>query len=74
MVGSSMSVGIVNTVINTIVADVLCDMADELEKANDFNHAVKDLIRRTISEHIRIIYNGNGYSSEWVEEAKKRAT
>jgi glutamine synthetase len=72
MVGSSMSVGIVNTVINTIVADVLCDMADELEKANDFNHAVKDLIRRTISEHIRIIYNGNGYSSEWVEEAKKR--
>jgi len=72
MVGSSMSVGMANTVINTIVADVLCDMADELEKAGDFDSAVRELIRRTISEHRRILYNGNGYSQEWVEEAARR--
>ncbi len=72
MVGSSMSVGMANTVINTIVADVLCDMADELEQTEDFETAVNELIRRTISDHIRIIYNGNGYSREWVEEAEKR--
>ena len=67
-----MSVGMANTVINTIVADVLCDMADELEKAGDFDSAVRELIRRTISEHRRILYNGNGYSQEWVEEAARR--
>ena len=72
MVGSSMSVGTANTVINTIVADVLCDMADELEMANDFDTAANKLIRSTISEHLRILYNGNGYSKEWVEEAEKR--
>lgn len=72
MVGSSMSVGTANTVINTIVADVLSDMADELEQAEDFNMAVHDLIKRTITEHIRVIYNGNGYSQEWVEEAERR--
>lgn len=72
MVGSSMSVGTTNTVLNTIVADVLCDMADELEKAKDFNLAVHELIKRTIKDHIRIIYNGNGYSQEWVEEAERR--
>lgn len=72
MVGSSMSVGTANTVINTIVADVLCDMATELEKAKDFEGAANKLIRKTISEHIRIIYNGNGYSREWIEEAERR--
>lgn len=72
MVGSSMSVGTANTVINTIVADVLCDMADELEKSKDFEAAVDDLLRRTIKEHKRIIYNGNGYSKDWVEEAERR--
>lgn len=72
MVGSSMSVGTANMVINTIVADVLCDMADELEKTKDFDSAVFELIRRTISEHKRIIYNGNGYSKEWIEEAERR--
>ena len=66
MVGSSMSVGTANMVINTIVADVLCDMADELAKTKDFDSAVFELIRRTISEHKRIIYNGNGYSKEWI--------
>ena len=72
MVGSSMSIGTANTVINTIVADVLCDMADELEKVKDFDKAVLKLIRRTIKEHKRIIYNGNGYTKEWLEEAEKR--
>lgn len=72
MVGSSMSVGMPNTVINTIVADVLSDMADELEQAEDFNKAVHDLIKRTVTDHMRIVYNGNGYSQEWAKEAEKR--
>ncbi len=72
MVGSSMSVGTANTVINTIVADVLCDMADELEKAKDFDKEVHELIRKTITTHKRIIYNGNGYTKEWIDEAEKR--
>ncbi len=72
MVGSSMSVGPVNTVLNTIVADTLSDMADELEKVEDFDKAVHDLIKRTLSQHKRVIYNGNGYSKEWIEEAERR--
>lgn len=72
MVGASMSVATANTIINTIVADVLSDMADELEKAEDINLAIHQLIKRTITEHHRIIYSGNGYSKEWVEEAKRR--
>jgi glutamine synthetase len=72
MVGSSMSIGTANTVINTIVADVLSEMADELEKAEDFDAAVHEMIRKTICEHKRIIYNGNGYSKDWVEEAERR--
>ena len=66
-----MSVGTANMVINTIVADVLCDMADNW-KTKDFDSAVLELIRKTISEHKRIIYNGNGYSKEWIEEAERR--
>lgn len=71
-VGSSMSIADANTVLNTIVADVLSDMADELEKADDFDAAVHDLIKRTLSEHQRVIFNGNGYAQEWVEEAARR--
>ncbi len=71
-VGSSMSIADANTVLNVIVADVLGDMADELEKADDFDAAVHDLIKRTLSEHQRVIFNGNGYSQEWVEEAARR--
>lgn len=71
-VGSSMSVAEATTVINTIVADVLCEMADELEKAEDFDLTVHDLIKKTFTEHQRIIFNGNGYSNEWVEEAERR--
>lgn len=72
MVGSSMSVADANTVLNTIVADVLSEMADKLEKAEDFDLAVHDLIKETITEHQRIIFNGNGYSDAWVEEAERR--
>lgn len=72
MVASSMSIAGANTVLNTIVADVLSDMADELEKADDFDQAVHDLIKKTLTEHQRVIFNGNGYSDEWVAEAERR--
>ena len=72
MLGSSASIGCTNIILNTIVADALGSFADELEKADDITSAVYDLIRRTIKEHKRIIFNGDGYSEEWIEEAKKR--
>lgn len=72
MVASSMSVADANIVLNTIVANALCDMADELEQADNFDIAVHDLIKRTLTNHQRIIFNGNGYSEEWKAEAKKR--
>ena len=72
MVASSMSIAGANTVLNTIVADVLSKMADELEKAEDFDQAVHDLIKKTFTEHQRVIFNGNGYSDAWVEEAERR--
>ena len=72
MVGSSSSIATTNTVMNTIVADVLCDIADELEKASDFDMAVHDLIKKMVSEHQRIVFNGNGYSQAWFEEADRR--
>ncbi|MBP1753782.1 MAG: glutamine synthetase catalytic region [Firmicutes bacterium] len=72
MVASSMSIGTANTVLNTIVADVLSEVADELEKADDFNVAVHDLIKKTLTEHQRIVFNGNGYAEAWVEEAERR--
>ena len=72
MVASSLSIAGANTVLNTIVADVLSDMADQLEKAEDFELAVHDLIKKTLSDHQRVIFNGNGYSDAWVEEAERR--
>ncbi|MDO5294888.1 MAG: glutamine synthetase type III, partial [bacterium] len=72
MVASSMSIAGANTVLNTIVADVLSQMADELEAASDFDQAVHDLIKKTFTEHQRVIFNGNGYADEWVEEAERR--
>ncbi len=72
MVGASMSIADPNTVLNTIVADALCDMADELEKADDFENAVCELISRTIREHKRVVFGGDGYADEWVEEAARR--
>lgn len=72
MLGSSASVADPNIVLNTITADALMQFADELEKAEDFNTAVHELVKRTIKDHKRIIFNGNGYSEEWKTEAKKR--
>ncbi|MCR5831219.1 MAG: glutamine synthetase III [Lachnospiraceae bacterium] len=73
-VGSSQSIAGANTVINTIMAEELGQFADELEKAgkDDFNKALDELIKRTIKEHKRILFNGDGYSEVWEEEAKRR--
>ena len=67
-----MSIADANTVLNTIVADTLQKFADILEKAPDFDQAVHNLIKDSLAEHERIIFNGNGYAPEWVEEAKRR--
>ena len=72
MVGSADSVASPNTILNAIVAEAFCEAADVLEAAEDFNLAVHDLIKKYLSEHHRIIFNGNGYAEEWVEEAQRR--
>ena len=70
--GSTASVSGPNVVINTAVAESLKQFADELEGADNFDYALHELIKRTIKEHKRIIFSGNGYDGEWVEEAEKR--
>lgn len=70
--GSSFSIADPNIVLNTIVADALEQFANTLEKAKDFDKAVDKLVKETFKKHKRIIFNGNNYSDEWVEEAKKR--
>lgn len=72
MLGSSASVSDCNTVLNTIVAESLSQFADVLEQAEDFEAALHDLIVRTIREHKRIIFNGNGYDEAWTAEAERR--
>lgn len=72
MPGASQSVSCPNMVINTAVADALSEFADELENAPDFNKALHDLIKNEFSLHKRIIFNGNGYGEDWIDEAKKR--
>ena len=72
MVGSSQSISEANIILNTAVADVLRRYADELEGAADFDGALHELIRRSIREHRRIIFNGNGYEEAWVREAARR--
>ncbi len=72
MVGSSDSIASPNTTLNAIVAEAFCEAADILEQADDFDRAVHDLIKKYLTEHQRIIFNGNGYSDEWVEEAERR--
>ncbi|MBE6853101.1 MAG: glutamine synthetase type III [Ruminococcus sp.] len=69
MLGSADSISCTNVMMNTMVADVLCEFADELEGAEDFNTALKELLVRTYKEHKAVIFNGNGYSDEWVKEA-----
>ena len=70
--GSSLSIAGPNTTLDAIVAYTLKVFADELEKASDFESALSSLIKREITAHWRIIFNGNGYDAAWVEEAKKR--
>ena len=70
--GSSASISGPNVVLNTTVAESLKQFADELENADDFDSALNNLIRRTIKEHKRIIFGGNGYDDNWICEAEKR--
>ena len=72
MVGSSDSISSANVVLNTIVAEAFKEAADILEASDDFPTAVHDLIKKLLAEHRRIIFNGNGYTEEWVKEAERR--
>ena len=72
MLGSASSISGPNTVMNTIVADAISYIADELEKADDVTAKAKELIRDLATKHKRIIFNGNNYSDEWVREAESR--
>ena len=72
MPGSAENLSDCNTILNTAVAKELKGYADELEKADDFTSAAIALIKRTIRDHRRVIFNGNGYTAEWEEEAAKR--
>jgi len=72
MLGSAFSISGPNIILNTIVADVLTEFAETLEKAEDFEAALNELIADTIRKHKRIIFNGNNYSEEWTKEAERR--
>lgn len=72
MPGSSQSTAGINMILNAVIADSLEQLADLLEEADDFEAAVHQLLRETFINHARIIFNGNGYSDEWVEEAQRR--
>ena len=72
MVGSQDSISAPNVVLNTIVAEAFEEACDELEKAEDINEKAHDLIKKYLTEHQRIIFNGDGYSDAWVEEAERR--
>ena len=72
MLGASQSVADPNIVLNTIMAEELGQFADELEKAEDFDEALHDLVVRVFRDHKRIIFDGNGYSDDWKKEAAKR--
>jgi len=72
MVGSTFSIGGPNIVLNTIVAESLREFADSLEKSKNFTGDLAALVKKTISEHKRIVFNGNNYAEEWVVEAQRR--
>ena len=72
MLGSADSISCTNVMLNTIVAEELSQFADILEKADDFSSALNALLKKTFEEHKAIIFNGNGYSPEWLVEAAKR--
>ncbi|MBC7964073.1 MAG: glutamine synthetase III [Steroidobacteraceae bacterium] len=72
MLGSSFSISGPNVIINTIIADALKGFADRLEKTDNFDAELEKLLQETAKKHKRVVFNGNNYSDEWVEEAKKR--
>lgn len=72
MVGSCQSIAGPNLILNTIVAEALKQYADELEKASDLTQGIKNIIKETMNEHKRIIFNGNNYSEEWLRESERR--
>lgn len=72
MPGSALSISGPNTILNAIVTESLAQFADELEGAEDFDQALAELLARTVKEHRRILFSGNGYSDDWVEEAQRR--
>ncbi len=72
MVGSADSIASPNTTLNAIVAEAFCEAADVLEKADNFELAVHDLIKEYMTKHQRIVFNGDGYADEWIEEAERR--
>ena len=72
MLGSAFSIAGPNIILNTIVAEELSQFADVLEKSNNFDEDLNTLIKNTIRDHKRIIFNGNNYSDDWIEEAEKR--
>ncbi|MBS5644970.1 MAG: glutamine synthetase III [Clostridiales bacterium] len=72
MLSASASVAGPNIMLNTIMAEELCEFANILEKADDFNDALHDLLAKTYREHKRVIFSGNNYTAEWVKEAEKR--
>ena len=72
MVGSSQSISEANIALNTIMAEELCQFADILEKADDLDKAIHDLVCEAFTNHQRILFDGNGYSEEWKEEAARR--
>ncbi len=71
-VGSALSISGPNTILNAILANSLCDFVDELEKSKDFDSDLQKLIKREITVHWRILFNGNGYGKEWIAEAEQR--
>ncbi|MBN2181007.1 MAG: glutamine synthetase III [Sedimentisphaerales bacterium] len=72
MVGSTQSTAGPMFVLNTIVADILCDIADELEKAENVNVTAQNILKQIATEHKKVIYNGDNYTEQWVEDAEKR--
>ena len=72
MVASSASIAMPNTVLNTVVAEIFSEMSDKLEKSSDIKKTAKEIITDIYKKHNRIVFNGNGYSDEWVAEAERR--
>jgi glutamine synthetase len=72
MVGSSQSIATPNTYLNVAVAQVLSEFANKLEKSSNKNEAIQNIIKESYSQHRRVVFNGNGYSDEWVREAERR--